>query len=987
MLTITSSRHSHIAIFLCMALLFSTLLGTGVFSVPISAADPAQTAEVPAVRFTVTDSDDGYVTLSYELKGRDLARVQCAALAYDSSVLTLVSNDRSKTEIELYPEPGALMTPDAAEYLTYRDGWSAGELGFEYGKVTGGTRLLVLYAASETAVTLADFTAVVSLTFAKAAERTIDASAIRLWNYEEQRAYGQSVKLLTATERAHFTFGALDGGDTMADAVFVGNTAAGGDRGEDTHVPEGVWVNRFSDVADDAPYYDAIAYVCKNNLFLGSSETTFDPGNAMTRATFATVLCRLAGKEAEVLAADATVEIPFTDVKPDAWYTPYVLWAYDNGIFKGRGDGTFAPELQITHQEMYVVIERFTKDHNYYTKDTTNVSVASIADVEKIDIWALEAVRFAFANGILIADANRCIRPTEAAFRWELAVLLESLSELVRTETEAAVIPTEMAGNVLDSCPPASDSMVRGAGQKIYEGLLSLSEKIDISAFTLNKSQFIAVYQEYAKQAELFYVGNPFHYQYDRMSGAILTVTPTYTMQGSELIAAQSLYLEKMNEILSGVDTNWTDFEKVLYLHDYLATHFVYDMELGQYDTYTFLSKGRGICQNYTLVMRALLTTLGIENSRVTSEKMNHTWNLVKIGGKWYHLDVTWDDPQPDQWGQVQHLYFLKSDAYMQAHEHYDWTGFDNITCTDKKYDSVNYTSVRTPFVPYKDGYWYYIENETGVLYRRNFNTGKKEAVYETDMLWYADSDKKLYYQSMYTGLIRFEDILIYNTQNEVIAYHLDSGVAETIARSTNSIYGVTLQQDAKAAYVVYEMKKSPSEKTGTYQKVKLGQVFTYSLVGDVRGYFTDTQVKISLLRNGGVYQVQTAVKSGVYQETNYAFTFEGVMPGRYDLLVEKKGAFSYTVKNIDVNAYTDLSALIGFIPLITGDLNADGVIDASDRELLCDRMTFRRSAADAKTPAADLNGDGIIDIIDYAILTDGDTFGKTKEDCITRAA
>lgn len=973
-----------LSLFMCLTLLLSAVLGAGAFSLSVSAAE---TAETPAVRFDVTDNGDNTVTLSYQLKGTLLARMQCAALAYARDTLSLVTNDRSETENVLSVMPGTLISLDASTYVSYANGWSQGDLSLEYWK-DGAKGLLVLYATPQNPVTYTEFTTVASLTFTVRQGAKPDASTIRLWTYEEQRICGQSVKLLTCTQNDYFTFGAANGGDKMTDATFVGNTPITGNRGEDTRIIEEEWVNRFSDVADNAPYYDAVAYVCKNNLFVGSSETTFDPDSAMTRATFATVLCRLAGEEAQVLVTGAKTESPFSDVKIGAWYTPYVLWAYENGIFLGRGDGTFGPDTEITHEQMYVVIERFVKEHDYYTKDGANVSVSSVADAEKISDWALDAIKFAFANGILIADTNRCIRPTEAAARWELAVLLESLAHLERTETGSATLDTPMAGSaVIDSCPPASDAMVRGAMQKIYEGLLSLSDEINIAAFGLNLEQFMAVYQEVAKQAELFYVGNTFRYRASNTTGAIMTLLPEYTMRGAELVTAQNVYREKMAEITAGIDAKWTDFEKVLYLHDYMATHFIYDMTLGQYDTYTFLTTGRGVCQSYTLVMNACLSTLGIENSRVTSADMNHTWNLVKLGGSWFHLDVTWDDPQPNQWGQVQHTYFLKSDSYMKAHEHYNWTCFDNISCIDVTYDNVSYTTVRTPFVPYKDGLWYYIENESGDLCRRNFRTGKTETLLETDMRWYADAEEKLYYQSMYTGLICYADVLLYNTQHAIMAYHPNSGVSEVIAEIEGNVYGLALQAEDDATYAVYELKKDAAEKTGTLGKVQLGRAFTYCVTGVVRGYFTDSQVKISLLRNGAVYKSMTAARSGIYLETEYAFSLDGIKPGRYDLTVEKKGAFTYTVKNIDVKADTDLSALLGIIPLVVGDLNGDGVIDLNDTALLTDRTTYHRPTADAKTAAADLNGDGIIDITDYAILTDGDTFGMQKTDCTVKVA
>ncbi|MGM9626028.1 MAG: S-layer homology domain-containing protein, partial [Eubacteriales bacterium] len=944
----------------------------------------------------------GTLSLAYQVRGTALVRTQCAALAFDRSALTLLSADRKQTADELLGGTPAENTLSVGTFATAAAGWSTDAIPSEYGVCAADdgtsadqkTGILILYASRNTAVTYTDYTTILTVTFRRNPSVPLTESSIRLMTYEEQRAFLQSAKLLLCTADAYATFGSLNGGDTLDDAVFTGNTVITGSRGEDSIVSDEPWVNRFSDVSDDALYYDAVAYVCKNNLFVGSSETTFEPDAPMTRATFATVLCRLAGEETDVLTGPANTDQLFTDVPVDMWYSPYITWAYENGIFIGYGDGRFGPDDRITHEQMYLLIQRFTGDRGYHVKDGSNVSISSVADVDKISDWAYDAVRFAFANGLLIADTNRCIRPTEPAARWELAVLLESLSHIERSATDSATLDTPLSADILNECPPASDSYVRGAFQKIYEGLLSLTERISISMFHLNYEQFITVFHEAAKQPEFFYVGNTFYYSYSEQTGEILSVTPTYTMRGEELVAAQKTYREKLDAILSGVKEEWSDFEKVLYLHDYLATHFLYDETTGQYDTYTFLTTGRGVCQSYTLTYQALLTALGIRNSRVTSSEMNHTWNLVSLGGSWYHVDVTWDDPQPDQYGQAQHTYFLKSDAYMNTHEHRNWSCFDNYTCTNTRYDNAAFTSVRTPFVPYTDGLWYYIDNETGTICSWNTASGKRTQIYKTGMKWVTDEGT---YQSLYTGLVLLDDMLLYNTPSAVMAFHISSGVAETVHTNTADGYicGMTLETGTDASgtaiyYAVYLVRATPAEKTGSYYRVQLNKQFTYSLTGVIRGYFTNAQVRITLLRNGAAYKSTTAARSGIYLETELVFSFDGVKPGRYDLLVEKKDCFSYTVKNIDITADTDLRALsdsLAAIPLISGDLSGDGIINDDDCALLLAKQTFHREKKLALTQTADLNGDGFIDIVDYAILTGSDRFGCSKTDCVYTAA
>lgn len=1007
---------SFTAAVLCLLLLVSALLSAGVGTIPVLAAETNgksagnnsgvdtqanAAAEMGSVRFVITDNGDSTVTLAFQLKGTSLARTQCAALAFDRRMLTLIPQNvtphDAENDIAVSAETllgdfdhDELLQLDPAQFVLTGEGWDTGSISPEYGvSAADGTGILILYAApqNDASVTYDDYTTVLSVVFRRSADIALQPSSIRLMTYTEQRTFLQSTKLLLSTADTHATFGSLHGGDTLPDASFTGNTAVTGDRGSDSLAESIPWVNRFSDIADNAPYYDAIAYVCRENLFVGSSATSFDPDKPMNRATFAAVLCRLAGAEASVLAAPKPLESPFTDVEVSAWYTPYVLWTAENRIFYGYGDGRFGPEDVITHEQMYLLIQRFTYDWGYNTKDGTNASIASVADHEQISEYAVDGIKFAFANGLLIADADRNIYPQAAAARWELAVLLENLSDMEHTSTDVSTLDTPMLAAILSECPPAEDSMLRGAYQKIYEGLLSLTDRINIASFHLNFEQFKSVYQEAAKQAEFFYVGNTYYYSYSERTGEILSVNPAYTMRGAELVAAQNTYREKLNTILSGVDSSWSDFEKTLYLHDYLATHFIYNENAGQYDVYTFLTTKSGVCQSYTLTMQALLTALGIQNSRVTSYDMNHTWNLVKLGTSWYHMDVTWDDPQPDQLGQVQHTYFLKSDDYMKNNDHKNWTCFDGYTCKDTRYDNAAFTKVHTPIVPspVSTGVWYYLENETGILWQWDIRAGKRQQLYRTNLKWEVANG---IYPSLYTGLICYEDMLLFNSQNDIIAYHLNSGIAETIHSKTvsGSICGLSLslnEGSSDAVYAVYQVRPTPADKTEMQVRIRLDKLFTYALSGSIRGYFTDAQVKITLLRNGATYKTITTANPGVYLESTHSFTIDGIKPGRYDLLVEKKGCFSYTVKNIDINADTDLSGILGAIPFLSGDINGDGVIGEEDCTLLLAKNTFHRAVEKAFCAAADLNGDGFIDIVDLAILTSSVRFGCKKEDCV----
>ena len=121
----------------------------------------------------------------------------------------------------------------------------------------------------------------------------------------------------------------------------------------------------------------------------------------------------------------------YTDVvvnKDTNWYTPYVEWATRNGIVEGHGDGTFGPDEEITHEQMYVIMYRYTLFvENISTGNVSNVSINSITDRASISDWALNAVKYAYKNDFVIypSSTSKKIAPQGAAKRSELAMLLE----------------------------------------------------------------------------------------------------------------------------------------------------------------------------------------------------------------------------------------------------------------------------------------------------------------------------------------------------------------------------------------------------------------------------------------------------------------------------------------------------------------------------------------------------------------------------------
>lgn len=196
------------------------------------------------------------------------------------------------------------------------------------------------------------------------------------------------------------------------------------------------WQNPFSDVKSTANYYSAVEFVYENELFKGTTGTTFSPNTTMTRAMFVTVLGRLAGIDEATAARKYGNDSDFTDVSASngriSYAVPYIKWAVENGIVEGYGDGTFGPENEITHQQMYVMMYRYARFVENKGGSFSSVSL-SMSDRSSVADWATDAVKYAQYNDYLVYTNNTktLIDPTGDAKRSELAMLLEQFCATV----------------------------------------------------------------------------------------------------------------------------------------------------------------------------------------------------------------------------------------------------------------------------------------------------------------------------------------------------------------------------------------------------------------------------------------------------------------------------------------------------------------------------------------------------------------------------
>lgn len=119
--------------------------------------------------------------------------------------------------------------------------------------------------------------------------------------------------------------------------------------------------------------------------------------------------------------------------------------------------------------------------------------------------------------------------------------------------------------------------------------------------------------------------------------------------------------------------TNGSEYDMALWLHDWTLGQLEYDHSLNWCSAESGLTRHQGTCESYQRIYSKLLDAAGIANGRITGN--GHTWNAVKIDGKWCQMDLTWDDTSDNWYGDLdqRHLYFSLTDELM-AIAHSDHT-------------------------------------------------------------------------------------------------------------------------------------------------------------------------------------------------------------------------------------------------------------------------------------------------------------------------
>ena len=325
--------------------------------------------------------------------------------------------------------------------------------------------------------------------------------------------------------------------------------------------------------------------------------------------------------------------------------------------------------------------------------------------------------------------------------------------------------------------------------KRIVEGIKAWQTSIDVSELGLTRDDI--------DNGAVKSIINS-HPEFISLSGGY-----TYWTSGSSITKIQFTYLTNakeeqqeldaaLQEVKSKIDTSgMSDEEIVLAYHEYLTSTVAYAYEdyfngtiaaNHGYDMYGALVKHSCVCQGYAETMFYLLREAGLSCAIASSGNINHAWNIVKIHGKWYHIDATWDDPVWDMPGRSYHDYFLVSFDTMNKNTLINHTkdrtdmvvsaqwGDTYTTAVDTTYESGKFWNGIEKAIFYKDGYWYSIsEGSSKTSFNINkyqYSTNINKVLYSGTAKWTTPSGG--YYSGVYSSIYLRGDNLYFTTPDSL---------------------------------------------------------------------------------------------------------------------------------------------------------------------------------------------------------------------------
>ncbi|MBE6599059.1 MAG: hypothetical protein E7638_06420 [Ruminococcaceae bacterium] len=357
------------------------------------------------------------------------------------------------------------------------------------------------------------------------------------------------------------------------------------------------------------------------------------------------------------------------------------------------------------------------------------------------------------------------------------------------------------------------------AYKTMYMAAAEMRECCNLSGLGIPKDELINIYADLTDNApELVWLKGPISYRYN--DDTITSAAFNYVMSPEEGAAARALFDSEIEYIVSLCDKTASEAELALFVHDYFIASYGYDSSYTFYEAHELFANRRGVCQAYSMAYAAVLRRLGMDAVVISSDDMNHAWNLVKVDGEWYHVDLVYDDPTADRPGRVLHEHFLLSDKAI-SDDHYGWNS--PVKCTSDRFDNSPLRSVRSEVIGYK-GNFYYVDEAANALVRAAADGGEKSVLYPFECKWKVSGTDNSFWKGIFSGCARFEDKIYFNTPDSILTYSLSDGtIAEYLADASfdSDYYGLNIFKNTLEVFSADSPEGSSAAET---RQIPLGE-------------------------------------------------------------------------------------------------------------------------------------------------------------------
>lgn len=437
-------------------------------------------------------------------------------------------------------------------------------------------------------------------------------------------------------------------------------------------------------------------------LFAGASVDRFNPdlGAVLNRQVGVTLLLNFFGKRVEVEAL-SDYEInqilsPFIDqsgVLP--WARPYMAYAVKTGMVLGTSSTT--PTLGHSNPLDGVSYAAMILRHLGYSVNRQDFINSLNRLDEKSGLSVLDVDNFNKAQ-LIKDDAVGMVYYTLFATCSDGISLIEKLINTgIISMEKATALNLTYGFSVRTNSRPVKYN-------EAYFQILDALKKMT-SSIWLVQNEFTDTFQEIKELVDICVRENPEILYYGGISYSTDGRLFFKYRKDAETNKRHLIQLEKKVEdiINTLIKPGMTDYQKELAIHDYLVQNCQYDIEGFErnqirdesFNAYGALCLGVAVCEGYAEAAAMLLNRTGVDTIIVTGQSRGygHAWNMVKIDGDYYHLDVTWDDPiTTSSDDKIYYEYFNITDNDISMD--HQWTRTNYPSCTESKYQYFAYNNL-----------------------------------------------------------------------------------------------------------------------------------------------------------------------------------------------------------------------------------------------------------------------------------------------------